>query len=830
MNNLWLDLRFALRQLRKSPGFSLTAVLILAFGIGATTAIFSIVEGVLLRPLPFPQPDRLVVLSDILEKAKIGNNGEVGVTAPEIPVYERETRSFASLGGYQQNGWELSGAGAPAQISAARLTASVFPTLGVSPLMGRVFTQGEDSDRVQVAVISYAMWRSRFGGDPNVLGRKIELDRKTYQVIGVMPRGFEFPLVPGQLNQSELWTPMSFSRDELSKVAAASWNYQMVGRLKAGVTATQAQQDAEGIAQQINQAFPAFMSSLHIRAVVRPLDEETVAQARPLIRILFLAVAVVLFIACANLAGLLLVRVMRRRREIAVRLALGSSGAGVVQQTLMESLVISVSGGLLGLALAAAALRVGISFLPETLPRIDSIRLDWHVVVFALAAAILTGLLCGFVPAFAASRTSVNHVLKDGDRTGSAGGAQARLRSVLVVTEVAVALVLLTASGLLLRSFQKLREVDLGFRPDHMLTASYGLPQKQYSTQAAIDTFNDTLLRRLEQLPGVEAVGVTSMLPASGNSNNNAFVAEGYVPPPGAGLNLSWFSSTMGNYFRAAGIPLLRGRAFSDADSAKAPLVCIVNRGMAQHFWPGQNPIGKRVHWGMEETPLPWMTVVGEIGDIKQTGPGEPTQYQIYQPMSQQAASFGSFAPPDSLNAQGGSVVLRTTVPPDQMIRALRATLGSIDPQLPLTQVQAMDQAVSATEAPRRFNAGLISAFAAAAVLLAFVGIYSVIAFTAAMRTQEMAIRLALGSQRTAVVRLILISGARLGLIGCAIGTAGAMFATRLLRSLLFQVSPFDPAVIALAVSAIFLLALLASFIPARRAAIIEPMRALRME
>jgi putative ABC transport system permease protein len=831
MKNLWLDVRFAMRQLRKSPGFSLTAMLTLAFGIGATTAIFSIVEGVLLRPLPFPQPDRLVVLSDILQNAKFaGNDGETGVTAPEILTYERETRSFAGLGGYQQTGYEFSGAGAPAQINAARLTASVFPTLGVSPLMGRVFTQQEDTDRVQVAVISYAMWRSRFNGDANVLGKKIELDRKTYQIIGVMPRGFEFPLAPGQLNRSELWTPMSFTSDELSTVAAASWNYAMVGRLKPGVTAAQAQQDAEAVAEQIDRAFPAFMSSLHIRAVVRPLDEETVAQARPLIRMLFLAVAVVLFIACANLAGLLLVRVMRRRREIAVRLALGSSGAGVVRQTLVEALVLSVCGGLLGLGLADAALRVGISFLPETLPRIDSIRLDWHVVVFALAAAVFTGLLCGFVPAFAAARTAVSEALKEGGRTGSAGGAQVRLRSVLVVTEIAVALVLLIASGLLLRSFQKLRQVDLGFRTDHLLTASYGLPQKQYSTQAAIDGFNDTLLRRLEQLPGVESVGITSLLPASGNHSSSAIFADGYVPPKGGTLDLSWPSSVMGDYFRAAGIPLVRGRIFNQSDNAKAPLVCVVSRALAKHFWPGQDPIGKRLHWGMKETPLPWMTVVGEVGDIKQTGPGEPTQYQIYQPASQNVASFGSFAPPDARNAQGGSIMLRTALPPDAMITELRNAVRSIDPQLPLTQVQSMDQTVTSSEAPRRFNAALISGFAAAAVLLAFLGIYSVIAFTAAMRTQEMAIRLALGSQRSGVLRLILLSGARLGLIGCAIGTVGAVFATRLLRSLLFEVSPLDPAVLVLAAVSIFLLALLASYIPAWRTASVEPMKALRIE
>ncbi|MGH9605031.1 MAG: ABC transporter permease [Terracidiphilus sp.] len=831
MNNSWLDIRFAMRQLRKSPGFTLTAVLTLAFGIGATTAIFSIVEGVLLRPLPFPHPDRLVVLSDVLANAKtFGPNDEDGVTAPEIPVYEHETRSFAGLGGFQQTGYELTGAGAPAQIGAARLTASVFPTLGVSPLMGRVFTQKEDTDHVQVAVIGYSLWRSRFDGDPNVLGRKIELNRKTYQIIGVMPRNFEFPLVPGQLNQSELWTPMSFTTDELSAGAAASWNYQMVGRLKRGVTAAQAQQDADAIAVQIDRAFPAFMSSLHIRAVVHSLAADTVAQAKPLLRALFLAVIVVLFIACANLAGLLLVRVIRRRREIAVRLAMGASGAAVVRQSLIETLSLSIAGGLVGLGLAAIALRAGISLLPDTLPRIQSIRLDWHVVLFALGAAVLTGFLCGLVPALAAARTGVNETLKEGGRTGSAGGVHARLRSALVVAEIAVALVLLIASGLLLRSFEKLREVDLGFRPDHMLTASYGLPQKQYSTQASIDAFNNTLLGKLEQLPGAEAAGITSILPAAGNGNNNAFVADGYVPPKGAELNLSWPSQVMGSYFDAAGIPLLRGRAFTDADNAKAPLVCIVNRMLAQHFWPGQDPIGKRVRWGMVETPTPWMTVVGEIGDIKQESPDKPTQYQIYQPTRQNIASFGSLAPADATDGKFGTIVLRTAMPPDQMIAALRDTVRSIDPQLPLTQVESMTQAVSTTDAPQRFNAALISCFAAAAVLLALLGIYSVIAFSVAMRTQEMAIRLALGAQRSSVMQLILVSGAKLGLIGCAIGGVGAVFATRLLRSLLFEVNPLDPAVIFLAAFAIFALAVAASLIPARRAAAIEPMEALRME
>ena len=830
MKHLGIDIRYALRHLSKSPGFALTAVLTLAFGIGASTAIFSIVEGVLLRPLPFADPDRLVAFGDKLAGANLNPTGIDGVTAPEIGVYEREVQGFTALGGYTQTGYELSGAGAPAQINASRLTASVIPLLGVAPLMGRTFTQDEDTGKQQVAVISYQTWNSRFHADPHVLGTKILLDRKPYEIIGVMPRDFEFPLIPGQLNRSELWVPMSFREDELSGGGAASWNFGMVGRLKPGVTASQAQQSGERVAKEIEKGFPSFMSSLHIDAAAHPLAEDTVAQARPLIRMLFWAVMVVLFIACANLAGLLLVRVIRRRREIAVRLALGASGSVILRQTLIETMVLSIAGGLLGLILAVVALRVGVSFLPETLPRINSIGIDWQVAGFALAAAILTGLACGILPALAAARTGVNEALKEGGRTGTAGGGHARLRSALVVAEIAVALVLLIASGLLLRSFEKLREVNLGLNADHMLTALYGLPQRQYSTQASIDQFNDTLLRRLEILPGVKSVGITSQLPATGNQSSTAFIADGYVPPKGAGLNLAWPSQTIGDYFGAAGIPILEGRDFNSSDTVKSPMVVVVNRTMADKFWPGQNPLGKRVRWGMQETPTPWMTVVGVVGDVRETRPDAPVRYQIYQPASQNAESFGSLAPPDSLNAQGGAIVMRTTRDPEQSIDDLRAAVRQIDPQLPLIQVRSMDHAVSEAEAPRRFNAALISSFALAAVLLAVLGIYSIIAFSAALRTQEMAIRLALGSQRSTILQLILVSGAKLGLIGCGLGAVSAYFATRLLRTLLFEVDPLDPAVIMLAAFSIFALALAASFIPARRAAAIEPMQALRTE
>jgi predicted permease len=829
MQNLLFDLRFVLRQLRKSPGFTVTAMLMLAFGIGATTAIFSIVEGVLLRPLPFPDPSRLMVLADHLEGVDFGGNGEAGVTVPDIRAYTRDTKSFDALGGYTGAAYELSGAGEPAQVNASRLTAGVFSALGVAPQLGRVFTADEDEHSQQVAVLSYATWKSRFNGSSQILGTKILLDRKPYIVIGVMPRNFEFPLVAGQLNRTELWVPMSFTAQELSPGGAASWNDAMVGRLKPGISATQAQSDAERVAQEIMRGYPAMMASLHISAVVRPLHEETVEQTRPLIRTLFLAVAVVLLIACVNLAGLMLVRAIRRQREVAVRLALGARAMALLRQTILESLVLSVSGGLLGLGLAGLALRVGRSLLPESLPRINEITLNWNVVGFALLLGVFTGLLCGLAPAFAAIRTNVNSTLKEGGRSGTTGGGHARLRSTLVVAEIAIALVLLAASGLLLRSFEKMRSVDLGFQPEHLATAAYSLPHKQYSTQPAVNAFNDELMRRLKQVPGAEGVALTSTLP-TGGFGNETFVVEGYVPPKGAAMNLATPAQVIGDYFRTMGIPLLRGRTFTEADKAGAQLVLIVNRKLAQHYWPNQDPIGKRIRLGTPESQTPWMTIVGEVADVKLSSPDDPTKEQFFSPVDQAEEELGSFASPTDLNGNGGYIVLRSALPAEQMENVLRSTVRAIDPQLPLTQVQTMEQAVSSSEAPRRFNTVLITGFAFAAVLLAVLGIYSVIAFSVASRVQEMAIRMALGSQRGGIVRLVLESGAKLAAVGCVLGLGGAAAASTLLRSMLFGVSPFDPFVLAAAAVGVLLLALAASALPALRAASIEPMQALRGE
>jgi putative ABC transport system permease protein len=566
-------------------------------------------------------------------------------------------------------------------------------------------------------------------------------------------------------------------------------------------------------------------------AVVRPLHEETVEHARPLVRTLFLAIFVVMLIACANLAGLLLVRAIRRRREIAVRLALGAATGKLLRQEILESLMLSVAGGGLGLLLAANLVRVGVSRLPETLPRVNEIGVDWRVGIFAMVLAVMTGLVCGLAPAFAALRTSVNETLKEGGRTGTAGGGHARLRSALVVTEIAIAMILLVACGLLLRSFERMRAVDLGFRPDHTLSAYFSLPQQAYGKQKAINEVEDEIIRRVKQLPGVKSVGFTSFLPDTPPNGRTVFLAEGYVPPPGGTQPMAIQDNVRGDYLQAMGIPLLRGRYFTPADTADSQLVVIITRNLAQMYWPGADPIGKRIRIDSYETNKGrWITIVGEVADVKDGLRDAPSVGQLYLPVDQVEADNGGWATPADLNLAYGYLALRTEMPPEQEAKALNATVHSVDPQLALDQVRSMERAVSESEAPRRFNTALISAFAIAAVLLAALGIYSVMAFSTALRAHEIAIRLALGSQRKGILSLVFSSAAKLAIFGCALGLLGAAAVSRVLQSLLFGVSAFDPLVLALAAGFVLLLALLAAFLPARRAASIEPVQALRAE
>ncbi|MGB6191273.1 MAG: ABC transporter permease [Terracidiphilus sp.] len=829
MPRILSDLKQVFRRLYKSPGFSATAVLMLAFGIGATTAIFSIVDGVLLRPLPFPDASRLVTLGDQLVGGQMGKNGDPGwVTAPEVVTYQHDTRSFQSLGGFSHEDYELSGVGQPAQIVAARMTPSIFSVLGVAPLMGRVFTPEEDTQKAQVVVLSYATWKNRFNASPHVIGTKIDLDRRPYIVIGVMPGTFEFPINPGSLNRCELWVPMSFSAEELSPEEDGYWDFRMVGRRKAGVTMAQVQDDAQRVAAQVMRNYPPDLSTIRIRPVVYPLHEIEVEHTRPLLNMLFLAVAVVLLIACANLAVMLLLRAIRRQRETAVRRALGAPAHTLLGQTILESLIISMIGGVFGIGLAGLALVVGRNFLPTDMPLASQIVLNWEVAGFAFLLALLTGVLCGLAPGFAALRTNVNASLKDGVRSGSPS-AHACLRSALVVAEIAIALVLLCASGLLLRSYLNMSDVDLGFQPDHATTAAYALPNKGYPAEEQVDAFNHRVLLRLSQLPGVQSVAFTSELPTRGGCCE-AFVAEGYVNPREPGLTLTAHSEVSGDYFNAMGIPLLRGRYFTGDDNANNQLVVIVNQEFAKYYWPNQNPIGKRMHIGGPTRRAPWMTVVGEVADVKVYGPDTGATAEFYQVIAQEDQDLGGpFSPNDRWDSDG-HIVVRSTLPPEQMENSVRAVVRSIDPQLPLSEVQTMEQVVTQSEAPRRFNTLVISGFALAAVLLAMLGIYSVIAFSVASRMQEMAIRVALGSQRSEIVRLILASGLKLAAIGAVLGQAGAAATSSVLRPFLFHVSPFDPVVMTLTAIAVFALALSASVIPALRATRVNPVVALRCE
>ena len=816
------DFRLALRQLLKAPTFSLAIVLTLALGIGATTAIFSLVEGVLLRPLPFRDPERLVLLGD-----RLGDGPQLGVTASEVATYEHVAQAFSSIGAYDNTSWELSGGPLSESVDGARLTASVFHTLDVTPAVGRVFTQQEDDAHAPVAVISYALWLNRFHRDPQILGATITLDRRNYTIVGVMPRSFEFPLLPGRVGQAQLWVPMSFSADELSPSSGA-WAIHLVGRMKDGVSVPQAARDADRVAQQVMRDFPPELAAIHIRGDILPLRESVVARVRPLLRTLFLAVCIVLLIACANVATLLLVRAIRRRREHAVRLALGAHAGTILREFVSEGLALSLAGGLVGLALAALALRVTAPLLPESMPRIDAISINAYVAGFGLLIAVLTGVLCSLVPAWAAIRTNLLENLKEDVRSGTGSLRHTWLRSSLVVAEIAIATVLLTVSLAFLRSYQQMLAVDSGFRPDNVLIAGYKLPAQQYATESSIANFNREVVDRLASQPATVAVGLANTLPDTGGGGRGGFTIEG-ASIAGWKLRFAPFIETYGGYFRALGISLIAGRHFTERDRSDAPLVCIVDQSMAKQEWPGQSPIGKRLHIGNPKRTLPWAIVVGVVPDVRIDAPDQPAGEEWYFPMEQPAIIEGTGVT-GMVDLSSGWIALRSMLPPEQMIGTLRSVVAGIDPRLALDPVRPMADAISAVEAPRRFNTGLITAFAVAALVLAALGIYAVIAFTTSQRTQEIAVRMALGAQRGNIARLVLGSGAKIAVTGCALGILGSLSISRLVGAFLFGVSATNPIVYVASVVLMLVLALLASALPALRAAAADPAQALRSE
>jgi putative ABC transport system permease protein len=816
LEKLLQDIRYGARMLRKNPAFTTIAALTLALGIGANTAMFSVVNAVVLRPLPYKDPERLVLIK---ERIPMGGPSSIPVCAPDVIRFQRQNQVFDSVAAFRYRQADLSGGAEPERVLSDRVNANLFSTLGVQPVIGRTFTAEEDQPDHQLAILSYALWARRFGLSHEVIGKTVMLDRVPYKVIGVMPRNFIFPFrALNQGKEADLFVPMAFTKDELAD-EGENFNYSVVARLKPGVTLARANADVEAIAYHILQTYPAqFRDSVTLDAVVLPLSDQVVGKVRPLLFLLLGAVGFVLLIACANIANLFLTRAAGRQKEIAVRLALGAGRLRLFRQLAAESMMLALLGAGVGLILAIWMMQGLVGLMPVNIPRVHNIGLDLPVLAFTLMLAALTGLVFGVVPTIAASHTNLNTALREGGRSATQGPKHRWLRASLVVCEVALSMVLLVGAGLLLRSFERVIETNPGFEPDRVLTASLYLPSAKYNEDNQVRNFYRDLIERLEHMPGAKSAGASTDLPLEGGWNH-VFTPEGYLPPPGANLNLSYHSIILGNYLQTMGIPLVRGRYFNEQDKIDSTPVLIVSESLARRFWPNQDPIGKRLKWGPAASNSSWLTIVGVVPDVKQGALDAETLPHTFEPYAQHHGG------PSSLN-----IAIRAVGDPGSLASALHAAVWGIDRQLAVAQLRTMDQVVSESTAPRRFNLFLLSAFAALAMVLAAIGIYGVIANSVAQRTHEIGIRMALGARPVDVLRLVLGQGLRLTLLGVGIGIVGALGLTHFLTSLLFGVKPTDPATFLGVTVALVLVALLASYLPARRATKVDPMVALRYE
>jgi putative ABC transport system permease protein len=814
LHSVLFDFRFGVRQLRKNPGFTAVAILTLALGIGATTAIFGVVDAVILRPLPYNSPDGLVLVKERIPKV---TPDPITVCAPDVVRFQRENHSFVSLAAFRGDQFDLAAGTEPQRVHVDRANVNLFSLLGAQPILGRVFAPEEDQPGHAVAILSYGLWQREFAGAPDIVGRSVSLNRQIYTVIGVMPATFIFPLSGmEQGDAADLFIPMAFTHDELAN-EADNFDYSVVGRLLPGVSLAQANADMQVIAHRIQETYPPeFRSDFNLEAVVLPLRDMVIGKSRTLLLLLFGAVAFVFLICCINIANLLLCRSTDRQKEIAVRLSLGASRGRLLRQLAAESMLLTLTGAALGLAFAFWITNALLGLMPSDIPLIHGVGLNPAVLGFTLGLAVIVGLLFGIVPAFASSRTKVVDSLKEGGRSTTQGPQLHRLRGALVILEVTLAMVLLVGAGLLLRSFQRMLETQPGFRPEHVLTASLSLREPHYKDDSDIRNFYQRLLERLQNLPGVQIAGASSDLPLKAGWNH-LFTPDGYQPPPGASLNLCNHSVILGRYLQAIGAPLLRGRYFTDQDNSASTHVLIISDSLARRYWPSQDPIGKRLKWGPEGSKDPWLTVVGVVGDVKQSSLDVETSPHTYEPFLQNPIS--------ALN-----VALRTSNDPASMATALRAAVWSIDPQLAVAQVQTMDQVIRKSTTPRRFSLFLLGGFASLALILSAIGIYGVIAYSVVRRVHEMGIRIALGAQRRDVLRLVIGQGMLLLAVGMIIGTLGALALTRALASFLYGIRPTDPVTFVAVVAILAGVAFLACYIPARRATRVDPMIALRYE
>jgi putative ABC transport system permease protein len=812
------DLRYGLRTLRKSPAFTVIALFTLALGIGANTAIFSIVNAVLLKPLPFHESDRLTFMTEMYQTPN-GQLFESSTSYPDFFDWRERGQSFQAMASYHGDEVTLTGSSQPLHLSAATVSGDFFSVVGTKPLMGRGFTRDDEKPGTRVTVLSHELWQNTFGGDQNVVGRTITLDQKNFTVIGVMPAGYVFPLdneVPKLWRtfaaEAEVSDPKS---NPVTSVRGAHF-LSVVGRLKDGVTLEHAREEMNVIARALAAQYPVTNKRHPATKTVSEL-EHLVGDTRPALIVLLVAVGCVLLIACVNVANLLLVRASKRSREIAVRTALGARRLRVVRQMLTESLVLAFGGALLAIPLALWSLKLFISLNLQDLPRVQSANIDGTVMAFVFGITLLTSVFFGLAPALRASSPNLVEFMKEG-RSTTATKKHQRLRSTLVVVETALGLMLLVTAGLLLRSFHRLAQVDPGLNPTNVLTFNFELPDAKYKDNK--QQFYQDLMPRLQALPGVTAAAGITPLPLSGNNYSISFQIEGR-PVPAADEPSAAFRVGTPGYFQAMGIPMLNGRDFTPGDVENSPLVTIINEAFARRYFPNENPIGKRIIPGVrrhgENVPR---EIVGIVGNVRHEALSGDVTPEYYLPHAQQP--FASL-----------TICLKTTGDPHSLTSAARNAIASIDPDLPVYDVRTMQEYIAQTLATPRFHAMLLEAFAGLALLLTGIGLYGVIAYAVAQRTHEIGVRMTLGASRSEVVRMVLKSGFQLTAIGVAVGVVLSLIVARFatsFSSLLFGTKPTDAGTFATVIGIITIVSLLACYIPAYRASKVDPMIALRYE
>jgi putative ABC transport system permease protein len=827
LGSLLFDFRHSVRTLLKAPVFTTVTILTLALGIGANSAMFSLVNAALLRPLGYVEPERLMFIYEGFPQA---NLPKFPGSAPDIIDMRQYQRSFSRLAAFDEQEMELSGHGQPQRLTTVRVESDLFPMLGVAPILGRTFRPEEDRPGVTVAVLGYPLWQRLFNGRPEAVGAVVRLDRRPYTVVGVMPASFEFPKRGPQFNgtPADLWVPMGWS-DMQRQARGSMFNNSILARLKPGVSIEQAMSELKGLGPRIRENYPPVLRNprFHLEIAGIPIREEISGQIRTPLLVLFAAVGLVLLVACTNVATLVLSRAASRRRELNVRLALGASRIRVLQLLLSESFLLAIAGGMLGLAAARLVLDAVPAVLSTSLPGLQDVALDGRVLAFTLGVSILTAIVFGLVPMFTSDR-DVSVALHDGAGRTTGGPRVHRVQQALVTVTVSVAVVLLVGAGLLVRSFAALTAADPGFRPQQVLTLSVALPIDAYPTGQSVGIFVKNLHERLQAIPGVRRASLSTDVPLESNERR-AMTPETTADASNRApsVALSW---TFGDYFGTLGVPITRGRAFTSVEEALPRPVAIVSEALAAKYWPGQDPVGKRIKYGLPESPTPWLEIVGIAGNAHD-GPltNEPTIH-VYVPFNHILPELDRLGKAGIGFGRTIRLALEARSDPSALVAPTREQVAAVDPALPVTRIATMEQQIAESIAPQSFSTAVLTAFAAGALLLAAIGLYGVLAFAVAQRTREIGVRIALGASRGSVLALVVREGMALVAIGLIFGLAGAIATTRLMTTLLYRTEPLDPWTFAAVPVVLASVALLACYLPARRAARVEPMVALRTE